>query len=76
MYDIDTPEGMSEAKAWMLALLSHIHPGGTWVIPRTGAVYTFFHDKKIAHRAAYLTDPPTDRVLRELGWTVIDPRHH
>ena len=76
MYDINTPEGMDNAKVWMLALLSTLREGGKWAIPRSGAVYTFFHSTKTAHRAAYLTDKPTDQVLRELGWTVIDPRFH
>lgn len=76
MYDIDTPEGMERAKVWMTATLSLIVPGGKWIIPRTGATYTFFHHTKTAHRAAFLADSATDRVLRELGWTVIDPRHH
>lgn len=76
MYDIDTPEGMDNAKAWLIALLSMINEGGKWAVPRSGALYTFHHTTKTAHRASYLTDPPTDRVLRELGWQVIDPRHH
>lgn len=76
MYDLDTPEGMERAKVWMTATLSMIVQGGSWLIPRTGATYTFFHDTTTAHRAAFLADPDTDRVLRELGWTVIDPRHH
>lgn len=76
MYDLDTPEGMERAKAWMLAVLSIIKPGGTWVVQRSGAVYTLHHDTKTAHRAAYLFDAGADRVLRELGWQVYDPRFH
>lgn len=76
MYDLDSPEGMDRAKVWTLALISLIHEGGKWVVPRSGAIYTFFHSTKTAHRASYLADSGVDRVLRELGWQVFDPRHH
>lgn len=75
MYGIDTEEGMDRAKVWMTAILSLIKPGGQWIIPRSGATYTFFHDTKTAYRAAYLADSAADRVLRALGWTVTDPHH-
>lgn len=76
MYDIDTPEGMERAKVWMLTTLSLLAEGGKWVIPRSGVTYTFYHTTKTAHRPSYLADSAADRVLRELGWTVIDPHHH
>ena len=76
MYDIDTPEGMEEAKAWMHALLSQITDGGKWIVPRSGSVYTINHQTKTAHRAGYLPDPAIDRVLREMGWAVFDPQQH
>lgn len=76
MYDLDTPEGMERAKIWMLAILSSIREGGQWTITRSLATYTIYHSKKEAHRPWYLFDAGADRVLRELGWTVYDPRTH
>lgn len=74
MYDLDTPEGMERSKIWMLAILGCIKEGGQWIIPRSHATYTFYHSRKEAHRAWYLFDEGADRVLRELGWKVFDPR--
>ena len=67
-YDLDTPEGMENAKAWLKNTIAMLKDGGMWAIPRSSAIYSFNKKVKIATRIN--SDTSTDRVLREMGWTL------
>jgi len=69
--NIDTPEGMAEAKEWLEFFVSIISPGGCWIVPRSMAIYEIHHAKKIALRRA-MPDHATERVFAALGWSVLD----
>jgi len=76
MHDLDDPEQLKLACAWMMASIKLVPDGCPWEIPLTGATYTFHHSTKTAHRWSSVAHEETDRVLRALGYMVIDPRHH
>jgi hypothetical protein len=64
--NIDTDEGMENAKIWLESLIGMLSQNGVWAIPRSSAIYSFDKKNKIATRIN--SDAPTDRVLKELGW--------
>lgn len=72
MMDLDTDEGMDNAKAWLQDLIGMVQEGGKWIVPRSMSIYTIHHVTKVATRYGLLPDPAVDRVFREIGWTVFD----
>lgn len=70
--NIDTPEGMEQAKRWQESLIDSVKDGGTWLVPRSGSVYTLDKAKKQATKVVQLVpDESVDRVFAALGWTVV-----
>ena len=67
-YNLDTYEGMENAKSYVENMVDMLKDGGMWAIPRSSAIYSFNKKKKIATRINL--DAPTDRVLSEMGWTL------
>jgi hypothetical protein len=70
-YDLDTEEGMQNAKEWTRRTLSHIKQGGTWAVPRSGAMIKVDHENKTAYVIDGLEEVGIERVLHELDWHVI-----
>ena len=68
-YDLDTPDGMENSKAWTEQHLNRINDGGIWCIPRNGAIYVVQHGAKEVS-SMLGRDPATERVLKEMGWSV------
>lgn len=71
-YDLDTPEGMENAKAWMANMLARMSHNGVWVVPRSGTTVSFNQQDKTAKVASFLPDPSIARVLREMGFSVTE----
>ncbi len=69
--DIDTPEGMIVAKAWLLRLIDTVNEGAVWGIPRSGAAYRINKDKQSFTRLTPQGDPSTEQVLKAMGWAVL-----
>jgi hypothetical protein len=67
-YDLDTKAGMENSKAWVQRTIDMLKDGGMWAIPRTLAIYSFNKKDKVVTRIN--NDPSTDRVLKEMGWTL------
>lgn len=66
-YDIDTPEGMVNAVAWLNNMLeSSAKPMVMWYIPRSFAVYMI--DKKAKTYTSEGEDSATEQVLAEAGF--------
>jgi hypothetical protein len=70
-YDLDTPEGMANAKAWTEAHLKGITNGGIWVVPRSGGLYIVSHKKKEVKFSGMVLEKCITRVMKELGWKII-----
>lgn len=70
-YDLDTEEGMKNAMEWTARTLSHIKQGGTWAVPRSGAIIKVDHENKTAYMIDGLQEVGIERVLHELDWHVI-----
>lgn len=68
--NIDTVQGMEQAKEWLENLVTKVADGGIWGIPRSGAFYRI--DKKTKTVVATLAnrDVDTERVFTELGWKI------
>ena len=71
-YDLDTPQGMENAKRWMANTLAQLKHNGVWVVPRTGTTVQFDQQAKTAKVASFLPDPSIARVLREMGFSVTE----
>lgn len=70
-YDLDTEDGMNNAKAWTAQTLALINDGGVWLVPRSGTRVTVHHaDKAVTIYAGHSPDPSITRVIKALGWTV------
>ena len=76
-YDLDTEDGMDNAKAWTAQTLALINDGGVWLVPRSGMRVMVHHaDKAVTIYAGHLPDPSIPRVIEALGWTVNKPNVH
>lgn len=70
IYDIDTPEGMENAKRWQESLIAKVADGATWTVPRSGSIITFDKKNKVATITSLMGDESIVRVFKEIGWTV------
>lgn len=68
MIDLDTPEGLQEAIKWQTNFISILGEGGKWAVPRSNAIYTIYHSKKLALRET--PDEAVDYIFNKMGWTV------
>jgi len=71
-YNLDTPQGMENAKRWMANLLANLTDNGTWIVPRSGTIVNFDQTRKTAHVLCFLPDPSIARILREMGFSVTE----
>lgn len=71
-YDLDTEEGMNNAKKWTMALLSRLNDGGTWAVPRSGTLVRIDRASNTCRVVGLIPDPSIERVLLALGYTVIN----
>jgi hypothetical protein len=71
-YNLDIPQEMESAKRWTVALLSHIHHGGMWFVPRSDSVYIVDHEKKELYKVQGRPEPSITRVATAIGWTVTE----
>ena len=71
-YDLDTTEGMENARRWTLYLLSQIVEGGVWCVPRSFSIYRISHQTRTATKLSGSAEPGITRVLLALGWKVDD----
>lgn len=69
-YDLDTPEGMEDAKRWTLALLSTFNEGGAWLVPRTMSIYRVYPSTQTLVKVTGLPEPSITRVMLALGWKI------
>lgn len=69
-FDLDTVEGMENAKRWTLNFLSLLREGGSWGVPRSSSVYRFYQSKLQAVRLHGDGDEAVERVLKEVGYHV------
>ena len=69
-YDLDTEEGMANAKAWMVNTLAHLNEKGVWMVPRSGTIVTLDQKAKTAKVQSLLDDPSIALVLEAIGYTV------
>jgi len=70
--DINTKQGMADAKTWMERLLSTLNDGGTWAVPRSGTIIRFDKTNKkalVIHQMS--PDISIERVLEAMGWEII-----
>jgi hypothetical protein len=71
-YDLNSKEGMANAKRWTLATLSMVRDGGVWAVPRTASVYVVDHKAKTLTRSGMKPDPSINKVAAAIGWRVIE----
>ena len=71
-FDLDTVDGMANAKKWLLDHLSRIADGGTWIVPRSATIINIDHERQVARiGVSLLPDPAIDRVFKAINWKVI-----
>ena len=69
--NINTKQGMADAKAWTQRLIDSLNDGGSWLVPRSGTIIVFDKVLRIAHiKHEMLPDESIKKVLKEMGWTV------
>lgn len=71
-YDLDTPQGMENAKCWVANTLANLKHNGVWVVPRSGTIVQFDQQAKTARISCFLPDLSIARVLREMGFSVTE----
>lgn len=73
-YDLDTPEGMTNAVQWNNKQLARVTDGGIWIVPRSGLIVRVVDGmRKVASiREGHTPDPSVRRVMVAAGWTVQD----
>ena len=71
-YDLNTTEGMENAKRWTLWLLSQIAEGGIWGVPRSYSLYRINHQTRTATKLSGSAEPDITRVFLACGWKVED----
>lgn len=59
---------------WITNIVDILREGGTWGVPGTGSVFTFYHSKKkfkFMGDRCHETTQRTFKVLTGLGWSEI-----
>jgi hypothetical protein len=71
-YDISTKDGLNNSVIWTQRMFSMIKDGGTWAIPRSGAIVRVDHSNNTAHiTLAGKSEPDVERVIKAMGWNVV-----
>ena len=72
-YDLDTEEGMANAVQWTREHFAKLKDGGMWAIPRSGTFAAVHHSAKtVTLLMGYKPDPSIARVIKAMGWTVVE----
>lgn len=71
-WDINTPRGMRLAKAWTQMHLHRLKEGGVWYVPRVASTYTVYHSTRTIVRTGLMPDTAITKVLKALGWKLIE----
>jgi len=71
-YDLDTKEGMAHAVQWTTEHFANLKDGGVWIVPRSGTLVRVRHADKTATIHSATPDPSIKRVIRAMGWTVVE----
>ena len=66
--DINTKQGMEEAKNWTIEFITLIEDGGFWAVPRSGSIYQVWHSTREFRHVAN-GESCIDRVLKALGYS-------
>ena len=70
-YDINTIEGLRNSVEWTQRMFSMIRDGGTWAIPRSGAIVRVDHANNTAHITLHgAAEPDVEKVIKAMGWNV------
>jgi hypothetical protein len=60
-----------EDAEWLKGLIGSLHEGGTWILPASLSIYTFYHSAKeygFMGDREHLANTRTFEILEELGW--------
>lgn len=69
-WDVDTPEGLANATAWMRPFLDRLADGAIWHVPRSGSIIQIHKSKKRAVRLFGLApETSIQKVFEAMGWT-------
>lgn len=71
-YDLDTPEGMANAKRWTANMLDSLSDNGVWMVPRSGTMVQVDKKAKTAKVTSFVPDESIARVLRAMGYQVTE----
>lgn len=68
-YDLDTKEGMNNARLWLSKMIDVLSDGAVWAIPRSGTSVRIDKAAKVAYiTRGFAPDRSIERVFRALGW--------
>lgn len=69
-WDVDTPEGLANAKAWMEQFVGTLSDEAIWGVPRSGSIIRVDKRNKRAIRLFGLSpETSTQKVFEAMGWT-------
>ena len=71
-FDLNSEQGMANAKAWTANMLDRLKDNGTWIVPRSGTIVYFNQTAKTARVTCFFPDPSIARVLRAMGYSVTE----
>lgn len=70
-YDLDTSEGMANAKTWTASLFAQLKEGARWIVPRSETLVVVYPKHKTAEiYEGSSPDPSIARVIKAMGWVV------
>jgi len=71
-FDLNTKDGLNNSVIWTQRMFSMIKDGGTWAIPRSGAIVRVDHSNNTAHiTLAGFPEPDVEKVIKAMGWNVV-----
>jgi len=72
-YDLDTTQGMNNAIKWTQMMFDTLNDGGVWCVPRSGSIVRVNKkDKTATITVGFAPDPSLKRVIKAMGWTVVE----
>jgi len=72
-WDVDTPEGLASAVAWMERHVATLGDNYHWIVPRTGSVVVIVRSTTQAIRVLGVApETGTRKVFAAMGWRFID----
>lgn len=70
-YNVNTHEGMANAKQWTRMCIGGLVEGGTWYIPMCDTELRVWKERYEIHASGGPLDPTVQRVLEAMGYRVI-----